>query len=385
MKIDSGLKDVKLSSIGRLDPSFRGKGLCELMTYPIEAFDLHRDFVDDKDYDFYEIDRNSLEPNCPESLRGPGILHSGFLSSKPDRLPVYQPQWSERVDVYDTRYNNYDRYYGDGRRNQRRRYHHDKLFVPYQIGVARSDDGQADIENWGVYGGSYGGYDTYYKDRNDYHKSINHWRLPNDIDRPVGVKPGHNSDFDYFSLGKDKPLNHRYGYGAWKRGRWNNSGGHNGLDYGESTYYEKPKIYYESVERDDDVLYKDCSSRRKPGMSLGSGAIRRSLWARNVVECETACFDETEFKCVSYSYRYSSSRGTDNCFLSERPYRGLELAADSGSDVYAMPQHHGCSVVSHQPWIESECFWHVRSGAAVGAGAARAAITVAGLGACEAE
>ena len=32
-----------------------------------------------------------------------------------------------------------------------------------------------------------------------------------------------------------------------------------------------------------------------------------------------------------------------------------------------------------------ECFWHVRSGAAVSDTAARAALTVAGLGACEAE
>ncbi|KAI5643699.1 hypothetical protein NE865_04290 [Phthorimaea operculella] len=67
----------------RLDPSFRGKGLCEMMTKPIEAFDIRRDFVEDKDYDFYELDRNSLEPHCPETLRGPGLLHSGFLSSKP--------------------------------------------------------------------------------------------------------------------------------------------------------------------------------------------------------------------------------------------------------------------------------------------------------------
>ncbi|KAJ8704534.1 hypothetical protein PYW07_011722 [Mythimna separata] len=49
--------------------------------------------------------------------------------------------------------------------------------------------------------------------------------------------------------------------------------------------------------------YRDCSSRRRPGMSLGTGAIRRALVSRNVVECEAACFSEREFKCVSYSYR----------------------------------------------------------------------------------
>ncbi|KAL4717869.1 hypothetical protein ACJJTC_005714 [Scirpophaga incertulas] len=367
----------------RLDPSFRGKGLCELMTRPIESFDLRRDFVGDKDYDFYEVDRNSLEPHCPETLRGPGFLHSGFLSNKPERLPLYQGSWSDRIDYYDISHSHRNQYYDDGRTNRRR--YDDRSFVPYQIGVARSDDGQADLENWGVYGGYYGGYDTYYKDRNDYHKSINHWRIPNDLDRPVGVRPGHNRDFDYHSLGKERlPDNHRYGYGAWKRGRWNNSGSWGGSNYGESNYHKPEPQYYEPTD-EDEFTYKDCSSRRRPGMSLGSGAIRRSLLARNVVDCEAACFGEREFKCVSYSYKYSSSHGTDNCFLSERPYRGLQLSADSGSDVYAMPLAQGCSTVNHRPWVESECFWHVRSGAAVRGAVARAALTVAGLGACEAE
>ncbi|XP_052754335.1 uncharacterized protein LOC113515941 isoform X1 [Galleria mellonella] len=353
------------------------------MTKPIEAFDIQRDFVDDKDYDFYEVDRNSLEPHCLDTLRGPGLLHSGFLSSKPSRMPDFQ--WDRR-DWYENRYN-YDRYNEDrrGLRHNGRRGYDDRFFVPYQIGMGRSNDDQ---ENWGQYGGYYGGYDTYYKDRNDYYKSINHWRLADDIGRSsYGVKPYHNTNFDYHNLGKNRLWeSHRYGYGSWKRGRWNSSGvsSWNNLDYGESNYLDKPKHHYYD-DRNEDPSGKDCSSRRRPGMSLGSGAIRRSLIAHNVVECEAACFGEREFKCVSYSYRYSSSRGTDNCFLSERPYRGLELSADSGSDVYAMPQDQGCSTISHKPWVESECFWHVRSGAAVSGAAVRGAITVAGLGACEAE
>ncbi|KAL0852582.1 hypothetical protein ABMA27_016932 [Loxostege sticticalis] len=366
----------------RLDPSFRGKGLCELMTKPIEAFDISRDFVEDKDYDFYEVDRNSLEPHCPESLGGPGLLHSGFLSSKPNRLPNYQVQnqWDRTDQWQDSRYHrDYDRFYEEKRRygGGRRRY---PDYIPYQIGVGRSSE--ADIENWGTYGGVYGGNDNYYKDRNDYYNSVNHWRIPNNS-RTYGVKPGYNSDFDYYSLGKERSWESQR-YGSWKRGRWNTSGA-NGLDYGESNYYKPHKPHHYAEDRDDDGGGKDCSSRRRPGMSLGSGAIRRSLLARNVVECEAACFEEREFKCVSYSYRYSSSRGTDNCFLSERPYRGLELSADSGSDVYAMPQDQGCSTISHRPWVESECFWHVRSEAAVSGSAVRSALTVTGLGACEAE
>ncbi|XP_063391231.1 uncharacterized protein LOC134676779 [Cydia fagiglandana] len=364
----------------RLDPSFRGKGLCELMTKPIEAFDLRRDFVDDKDYDFYEIDRNSLEPNCPESLRGPGLLHSGYLSSKPSQPAAasWAPSW-DRLDFHGSSHQ--DRFYDDrqpgrpgpGRVDPGHRRYEDQFYIPYQIGVGRSNDDQA----WGQYGGVYGG-DTYYKNRNDYHKSINYWRLSTDSDLEQGVRPwGFKTDFNYNDLRRDGDDEiHPYSYGSWKRGRWNNSGTGNGLDYGESNYY-KPS--YGPPKKGP-----ECTSERRPGLSLSTGSIRRSLLAHNVLECEAACFEERDFKCVSYSYRYSNSHGSDNCFLSERPYRGLDLATDSGSDVYAMPQD--CAVsVSHRPWVESECFWHVRSGVAVSETIARAAITVTGLGACEAE
>ncbi|CAH2056358.1 unnamed protein product, partial [Iphiclides podalirius] len=356
----------------RLDPSFRGKGLCELMTKPIEAFDIRRDFVEDKDYDFYEVDRNSLEPNCPDTLRGPGLLHSGFLSNKG---PQDVDRWKDRIDWYDrSSQTEYERYYNERRRafNSNRRYQN-QAFVPYQIGdVSRSDE---DLEAWRKHGGSYGGY-NYYKDKKDYRKSIDHWRISDERHRAnyYGVKShGLNSDFNYDSLGKNNGWdNYGYGYGAWKKSGWNSSW--NGSEYVESSHFKgaKPPFYYESEDRADGPPVKDCSSRRRPGMSLGSGAIRRSLFARNVVECEAACFGEKEFKCVSYSYN-------------ERPYRGLDMSADSDSDVYAMPQDQGCATISRKPWVESECFWHVRSGAAVGGNVARASLSVTGLGACEAE
>ncbi|KAJ8704535.1 hypothetical protein PYW07_011723 [Mythimna separata] len=322
----------------RLDRTFRAKGLCELMTKPIEAFDLRRDFVEDKDFDFFELDRNSLEPNCPDTLRGPGVLHSGFLSSKTNRIPDgdgASSGWRDRYDGFDGRHR--DRFDGDrrGPYGNRRGGYDDRFFVPYQInqGLARSNDDQ---ENWGKYGGEYGGYDRYYKDRNDYHKSISHWQISTDVERPsYGVKPHANTNFDYHSLGKNggsfdyhnlgkeggsfdyNSLNkdggawtgNRYGYGSWKRGRWSTggssggSGGQNRLDYGETSLYKPKQQHHDSIDRSDDGKTKDCSSRRRPGMSLGTGAIRRALVSRNVVECEAACFSERQFKCVSYSYR----------------------------------------------------------------------------------
>ncbi|XP_064075561.1 uncharacterized protein LOC113391806 [Vanessa tameamea] len=368
----------------RLDPSFRGRGLCELMTKPIEAFDIRQDFVEDKDYDFYELDRNSLEPYCPETLRGPSLLHSGYLSSKPAKVPGQQNQWRDRMDWAEG-YKSYNRFYDEKRIQSYNRRYEDQFYVPYQIGISRTNDDQ---QNFGQYGGYYGGYDSYYKDRNDYHKSINHWRLSDEKkhNEYQGVRH-HNEDkdFDYYSLRKKSGWeDYGYGYGSWKRGKWNNSGSFWKDFDGSLNNYHNKATYFEPEARSDESS-KDCSSRRRPGMSLGSGAIRRSLLAHTVVECEAACFNEREFKCVSYSYKYSSSPGSDNCFLSERPYRGLEMSADSDSDVYAMPLHQDCLTVSTKPWVESECFWHVRSGSAVNGKAVRAALTVAGLGACEAE
>ncbi|CAG9573372.1 unnamed protein product [Danaus chrysippus] len=360
----------------RLDPSFRGKGLCELMTKPIEAFDLRQDFVEDKDYDFYEVDRNSLEPYCPETLRGPGLLHSGYLSSRNQKV-TSQNQWRDRNwSAHDYRTNN--RFYNEKKTSNTR---YEQPYIPYQIGISRTDD---EKDSWGKYGGSYG-VDNYYKDRNDYHKSISHWGLRENSEEYHreenynSLRRQHEQEFDYNSLRHvDEHLEHgdqhlEYGYGTWKKGRWNNSG---------SFWRDDTPT---KIEYDEDDNVKDCSSRRRPGMSLGVGAVRRSLAARTVVDCETACFGERNFKCVSYSYRYSSPPGSDNCFLSERPYKGLEMSADSSSDVYAMPLHHDCLTISTKPWVESECFWHVRSGAALSRASVRSSLTVSGLGACEAE
>ncbi|GBP90386.1 hypothetical protein EVAR_67467_1 [Eumeta japonica] len=320
-----------------------------------------------QNYDFYELDRNSLEPNCPTTLRGPGYLHSGYLTSDSGSssgtwgsgYQSSQQSWRDRYDNWnrDRHYNrrHYDRY--NDRYHGRRRYE-DQFFVPYQIGLSRADDGDS---NWGQYGGYYGV--NYYNDRSEYKNLYNHWGFDEKFYKPndfYGVRPYSNHNvFDYHNLGNGRFRNgwdnYGYGYGWNRRSKWNVSSyeDRNGLVYGESNYYGTPnkEVYYEEPV-DNFLPAKDCSSRRKPGMSLSGGAIKRSLLARTVVDCEAACFKERQFKCVSYSYRYSKSHGSDNCFLSERPYRGLDMATDSGSDVYAMPQDSQCPA-NHRPWVES--------------------------------
>lgn len=136
-------------------------------------------------------------------------------------------------------------------------------FKSHFTGMARTNDDQ---ETWGQYGGFYGG-NTYYKDRNDYHKSLNHWRL-NDIDRTFGVKPYKNQGFNYHNLGKDSWApggQNRYGdFRHWKRGRWSDSGISSGLDYGESNHYKKTDIHYYGREGgDDDVVVKGKALLKK--------------------------------------------------------------------------------------------------------------------------
>lgn len=184
---------------------------------------------------------------------------------------------------------------------------------------------------------------------------MSHWRLSDPLE--PRTSPWSKTDFNYNDLRRDGDDEiHPYSYGSWKRGRWNTSGTSNGLDYGESNFYKPLKPFYGSPEFKKGthcfgmnrrweclisltlVIYKwtkfvtletlflekyiamytnismiaeicivsgeECTSERRPGMSLSTGSIRRSLQARNVVECEAACFEEREFKCVSYSYRY---------------------------------------------------------------------------------
>lgn len=121
------------------------------------------------------------------------------------------------------------------------------LIVVFNItGVHHSDD---ENENWIQYGG-YGGYSSYYKNRNDYHSSLNHWRLSDIPYRPYyGVKQySDNTDFDYYSLGKGR--NHGYGYGSWKGSQWNISGNEwSGHDH--EIYYDEPEVVEVEGRSDD--------------------------------------------------------------------------------------------------------------------------------------
>lgn len=124
--------------------------------------------------------------------------------------------------------------------------------------MSRSNE---DSDHWGQYGGSYGGSNTYYKDRNEYTTSRNYWQPNLDSferpDPPYGVKP-HGTypiSFDYNNLGRTEGYGHG-GYAGWKRGYWNSSGVGSGLSYGESNYYRPAKPRYPIERSDEPVVIK---------------------------------------------------------------------------------------------------------------------------------
>lgn len=262
----------------RLDPSNRGKGLCELTSTPLAHLDLRKDFIEDRDYDFYELDRNSA-PDC--SLSWPHWLEQSGVSGCPgcqgaSRPVHYGGKFNDRHDSYDRRWDNHgwvaynsENRYGsnaesyrgghqggdffhlkDWDRHRSKPYpadidkRWDRNFIPYDIAGERKNH-----KNWGQYGGSYGyggshqshhssfddhksSYDYWGLDRHDYDKQY----LPNNSLYPTrGVAhygdyygDKHKHDFNYFDLGhRDQGTKCCGGKKDEYWGAYGNSYGHN--------------------------------------------------------------------------------------------------------------------------------------------------------------
>lgn len=231
----------------RLDPSNRGKGLCELTATPVTHLDLRKDFIEDRDYDFYELDRNSA-PDC--SLTWPHWLEQSGVSGCPGCQGSYggRPGFSHRHEDHDRRWDNRgwvaygsENRYGsnaDSYRGHQGDFFHikdwdrdrgkphpinydrrwDRNFVPYEISGGRKDH-----KNWGQYGGSYGHGESHRHQFNDHKNSYDYWGLnrhdydkhylPNNSIYPSkgvnhygdyrGDKNRH--DFNYLDLGHRNP------------------------------------------------------------------------------------------------------------------------------------------------------------------------------------
>lgn len=79
-----------------MDQTGRGQGVCELVELPLARMDIGHDLYPDKDYDFYERDRNSIPPDCrpPGMSSGPGSYGPSY-SPDPFPKPGHNP-WDDR-------------------------------------------------------------------------------------------------------------------------------------------------------------------------------------------------------------------------------------------------------------------------------------------------
>ncbi|KAL3288837.1 hypothetical protein HHI36_003284 [Cryptolaemus montrouzieri] len=103
----------------RLGPTNRGKGECELLDVPLQALDIGRDVYPDRDYDYYERDRNAATVNCQNVPPYPGHRPEIPYGRPPyDRRPGYDvgppiydrwPPSYDRRPIYDRKPPIYDR------------------------------------------------------------------------------------------------------------------------------------------------------------------------------------------------------------------------------------------------------------------------------------
>lgn len=72
---------------------------------------------------------------------------------------------------------------------------------------------------------------------------------------------------------------------------------------------------------------------------MHKGVVKTIASVPSVRDCEKMCAGEPNFKCNTYSFRYSS-QSRDNCLLCDRPYNRLDIYADlepdRDFDIYSM-------------------------------------------------
>ncbi|SPP75921.1 Hypothetical predicted protein [Drosophila guanche] len=174
-------------------------------------------------------------------------------------------------------------------------------FVPYLIGGE---------ENWGSYGGSYGGSNS---------KHTSYWGL-NESQRRK------DHDFNYFQLGTSAP--HRES---------NSVLGYPGSSY-EDDYPKRRNDYRQQWTRRPGP--DECSAKTSEGFRLHKTAIRHAYNVPTLTECERLCSDQRpSFSCHTFSYRYNQA-SRDNCMLCDRPVNMLDyyvdIEPDRDYDIYSM-------------------------------------------------
>ncbi|XP_053691927.1 uncharacterized protein LOC128740411 [Sabethes cyaneus] len=238
-------------------------------------------------------------------------------------------------------------------------------FIPYLIG-------QDAHKNWGVYGGSYGHSGT------DSYKSVSdYWGIRNEIKRYDGPS------FNYFELRSDHHLDDN---SIWSYG---------GRKYG----FDDPNALSIPDHRPDRGHFghqwsrrpglEECSVKSSEGFRLHKGVVKYALNTPTVIECERMCFSESRFRCLTFSYRYSTV-SRENCLLCDRPYNLLDFYADlepdRDYDIYSMTDDlKACQPESHPPIFNAQCFIRAMDSSRFYKAIIRDSLTVRSVGECELE
>ncbi|XP_060655829.1 uncharacterized protein LOC132791066 isoform X1 [Drosophila nasuta] len=237
-------------------------------------------------------------------------------------------------------------------------------FVPYLIGAE---------ENWGSYGGNYGGGGS---------KHSSQWSLSESQRR----KDQH--DFNYFELG---PPGHR------EPPRESNAV----LRYPGSSYDHDYPRHHNDYRRQWTRRPgpDECSAKTSEGFRLHKTAVKHAFNVPTLTECERLCSDQRpSFICHTYSYRYNQA-GRDNCMLCDRPVNMLDyyvdIEPDRDYDIYSMAddmdvcrqpprRSDGPSTALSDP-RNAQCFFRAIDATRFFKSIVRDSLTVRTVGECEME
>ncbi|XP_067004157.2 uncharacterized protein [Anabrus simplex] len=141
---------------------------------------------------------------------------------------------------------------------------------------------------------------------------------------------------------------------------------------------------------------QECFLRARAGFRLDRGSVKVAHAVPSLYDCELECARERRFLCLTFSFRYSlePTYPRDNCLLSNRHIRELDsytdLLQDRDYDVYVRNEDSRACAVETPPVFRpdpgaSECFRRVRSGQRLDRSVVRDSINAQTVVECELE
>ncbi|XP_073986186.1 uncharacterized protein isoform X2 [Rhodnius prolixus] len=135
-------------------------------------------------------------------------------------------------------------------------------------------------------------------------------------------------------------------------------------------------------------LPDECFVRSRTGFRLDRPIVIVSTTVPSMYECEYRCVNERKFTCNVFSFRYSLSPTVpgDNCHLGERSYRSLDIYTDiipdRDYDIYERNPNRKEGCQPKRYW-GSDCFERVRSGLKLKTSVTKFAMKAHSLSECE--